>query len=117
MSAGRRPWKRIVWVVAGLLVAAALVPAILAVLAASALHSTKHAGGFTKSEVIESVEELARQRAFSVHAVSCRETSRNVWKCEVKLNGGSEVPAHATWTPSDKVLGVGLDLPESRRAP
>lgn len=102
-------WKRIVGVAVVAIVVGAVMWGVLASLTVVSIHSSKAPSGVTTAEVTESVQNLARERALHVGTVRCRQASTNVWRCKVRLADGREVPAHGTWNPGKKVLGVGLD--------
>jgi hypothetical protein len=112
MRTGRWSPKRILGVVAGLLLVGVVGWVIVASLAVDSLHSTKATSGIPTREVTEAVKELARERQLHVTTVRCRQAATNAWHCTVRLADGREVPAHGTWNPRRKVLGVGIDQAE-----
>jgi hypothetical protein len=107
MRTGQWKWKRVVGVVAGLMLAGVIAWVVVAALAVDSFHSTK--ATIPTREVTEAVKELARERQLNATTVRCRKVASNAWRCGVRLADGREVPAHGTWNPRRKVLGVGID--------
>jgi hypothetical protein len=112
MRTGRWSPKRILGVVAGLMLVGVIVWVVVATLAVDSLHSTKATSGVPTREVTEAVKELARERQLHATTVRCRQVASNAWRCRVRLADGREVPAHGTWNPRRKVLGVGMNQAE-----
>lgn len=62
----------------------------------------------TITEVESSVRRAATRMGSDVSAVDCRESSRNEWRCGVRLTDGDVVSGSATWHESQHTLGVNV---------
>lgn len=61
-------------------------------------------------EVESSIREAAVLRDANVNTVSCDESFRNEWHCEIKLAGGRVARGSAVWHESGHNLGVNVEL-------
>lgn len=66
--------------------------------------------GETTAKVESSVRRAATAQGANVSQVRCDESSRNEWKCTVRLTDGRMVTASAEWHAAGRVLGVAVNL-------
>jgi hypothetical protein len=64
----------------------------------------------TTSEVESSIHEAAELRGADVSTVSCNESPRNEWHCEIRLADGYVASGSAVWRESGHSLGVSVQL-------
>jgi hypothetical protein len=62
------------------------------------------------AEVEEEIRDAATKQGAQVRSTQCKESSRNQWRCMIRLANGHFISGSATWYQSRHVLGVNVQL-------
>jgi hypothetical protein len=112
-SGTTRQWPfRQWWANVSLVVVAVLLSLYLLGIMAQLLVKTGGKGqkNVTTTEVESSIREAAVLRGADVSTVSCNESPRDEWHCEIRLADGYAASGSAVWRESGHSLGVNVEL-------